>query len=93
MPEPDCTELKVLVADIEFHVMEFILQNTSSSFIIKLIKKRIQNSLRKSLDKLVLNIPEVESGSDGTLETDYTHDSDAADVAARVAMVCYRYHC
>ncbi|VDK82304.1 unnamed protein product, partial [Onchocerca ochengi] len=42
----------------------------------------LKNSLRESLDKLLLNTSKME-----TVETDYTMDSDAVDIAIRVAMI------
>ncbi|EJD73703.1 MAP kinase-activating death domain-containing protein [Loa loa] len=47
----------------------------------------LKNSLRKSLDQLLLNIPGMESGNDETVETDYTLDSDVVDISVRVAMI------
>lgn len=53
------------------------------------LKNVFQNSLRKSLDKLLLNVSETELENDETADTDYTFDSDIVDIAVRVAMVCY----
>ncbi|VDO68256.1 unnamed protein product, partial [Onchocerca flexuosa] len=47
----------------------------------------LKNSLRESLDKLLLNTSKIEPENDETVETDYTMDSDAVDIAVRVAMI------
>ncbi|EJW78158.1 hypothetical protein WUBG_10933 [Wuchereria bancrofti] len=47
----------------------------------------LKNNLRKSLDKLLLSVPEMESKSDEMAEMNYTFDSDIVDIAVRVAMV------
>ncbi|CAG9540111.1 unnamed protein product [Cercopithifilaria johnstoni] len=47
----------------------------------------LKNSLQKSLDKLLLNILEMESRNAENVETDYTLDSDIVDIDVRVAMI------
>ncbi|MCP9265477.1 MAP kinase-activating death domain protein [Dirofilaria immitis] len=47
----------------------------------------LKNSLRKSLDKLLPNIPKTDLENDETIENDYTIDSDIVDIDVRVAMI------
>ncbi|VDK89012.1 unnamed protein product [Litomosoides sigmodontis] len=47
----------------------------------------LKNNLRKSLDKLLLNIPEIELDNNETVKMDCTLDSDIADIGVRVAMI------
>ncbi|VIO87749.1 Regulator of presynaptic activity aex-3, putative [Brugia malayi] len=47
----------------------------------------LKNNLRKSLDKLLLSVPEMESKSDEMVEMNSAFDSDAVDIAVRVAMI------
>uniref|UniRef100_A0A915PNB8 MAP kinase-activating death domain protein n=1 Tax=Setaria digitata TaxID=48799 RepID=A0A915PNB8_9BILA len=47
----------------------------------------LKDSLRESLGKLLLNVPEMESENNDNIASNYTLDSDVVDIAVRVAMI------